>query len=153
MSATSKKSGGGSLLDPEAVLFFIIAGVAAVIVAALTAAVHLGAALDGDGQVIPANPFALVADLVKGDLAWPKSAAIAIVAILVVVAVIGGLGAVLFSRRRKRRSRVDRAASRMGRGRDLEPVGRKQATATAKRLGVDSPGLDRRADGAGGRPL
>lgn len=153
MSATSKKSGGGSLLDPEAVLFFIVAGVVAVIVGALTAAIHLGAALDGGGQAIPANPFALVADLAKGDLAWPKSATIAMVAILVLLAVIGGLGAVVFSRRRKRRSRVDRAASRMGRGRDLAPISRKQAKATAERLGVDSPGLVIAKTVAGGRPL
>jgi type IV secretory pathway TraG/TraD family ATPase VirD4 len=153
VSATSKKSGGGSLLDPEAVLFFIVAGVVAVIVGALTAAIHLGAALDGGGQAIPANPFALVADLAKGDLAWPKSATIAMVAILVLLAVIGGLGAVVFSRRRKRRSRVDRAASRMGRGRDLAPISRKQAKATAERLGVDSPGLVIAKTVAGGRPL
>ena len=153
MSATSKKSGGGSLLDPEAVLFFIVAGVVAVIVGALTAAIHLGAALDGGGQAIPANPFALVADLAKGDLTWPKSATIAMVAILVLLAVIGASGAVVFSRRRKRRSRVDRAASRMGRGRDLAPISRKQAKATAERLGVDSPGLVIAKTVAGGRPL
>jgi len=153
VSATSKKSGGGSLLDPEAVLFFIVAGVVAVIVGALTAAIHLGAALDGGGQAIPANPFALVADLAKGDLTWPKSATIAMVAILVLLAVIGASGAVVFSRRRKRRSRVDRAASRMGRGRDLAPISRKQAKATAERLGVDSPGLVIAKTVAGGRPL
>jgi type IV secretory pathway TraG/TraD family ATPase VirD4 len=41
----------------------------------------------------------------------------------------------------------------MGRGRDLEPIGRKQAAATAKRLGVDTPGLVIARTVAGGRPL
>ena len=139
MSATSRRSGGGSAVDPEAILFFIVVGIFAVVVAILSAAVHLGAAIDGTAQAIPGNPFTLALNLVSGELAWPPGATLALAIIVGVAAVMGTIGAVLYSRRSRRRSRVDRAASRMGRGRDLAPISRKQAKATATRLGVDSP--------------
>ena len=45
-------------------------------------------------------------------------------------------------RMRRRRSRVDRAASYMGRGRDVEDLSRKSVTAKAERLGVTgAPGV------------
>lgn len=153
MSATSRRSGGGSAVDPEAILFFIVLGIFAVVVAILSAAVHLGAAIDGTGQAIPGNPFTLTLNLVSGQLAWPPGATVALAIIVGVAAVMGTIGAVLYSRRSGRRSRVDRAASRMGRGRDLAPISRKQAQATATRLGVDSPGLVIAKTVAGGRPL
>jgi hypothetical protein len=102
-----------------------------------TAAAHLGVALDGRGQDLPANPFKLMLKLADGSTPWPASATPALIAIAALLAVLATAGAILYARRRGRRTRVDRAASRMGRGRDLEPIGRKQATATAKRLGVD----------------
>lgn len=153
MSATSRRSSGGSPIDPEAVLFGVVVAVVVVVVATVTAAVHLGIALDGGGQHVPANPFTLALNLVSGDVKWPHSSTVALAAIVAVLAVVGTIGGVLYSRRRGRRSRVDRAASRMGRGRDLEPISRKQAAATAKRLGVDSPGLVIARTVAGGRAL
>ena len=111
---------------------------------------HLGARLDDDRQQIPANPLALIIKLVDGTLRWPSSATtvlIAIAALLLTVAVAAGL---IAGRRRRRGSRVDRAAGRMGRGRDIAPLARKKAVATAKRLGVDSPGLEIARTVAGG---
>ena len=153
MSATSRRSGGASMLDPEVVLLWIAIGVVALVVGTLTAAVHLGVALDGGAQAVPANPFTLVLELANGDTAWPASATVALIAIVALLAVLATAGGVLYARHRGRRTRVDRAAGRMGRGRDLEPIGRKQATATAARLGVDSPGLVIARTVAGGRPL
>ena len=153
MSATSRRSGGGSAVDPEAILFFIAVGTFAVVVAILSAAVHLGAAIDGTGQSVPANPFTLALNLVSGELAWPPGATLALAILAAITAVVGTIGGVLWSRRRGRRSRVDRAASRMGRGRDLAPIGRRQASATAARLGVESPGLVIAKTVAGGQPL
>ena len=153
MSATSRRSGGGSAVDPEAILFFIVVGTFAVVVAILSAAVHLGAAIDGTGQPVPANPFTLALNLVSGELAWPPGATLALAILAVLTAIVATIGGVLWSRRRGRRSRVDRAASRMGRGRDLAPIGRRQASATAARLGVQSPGLVIAKTVAGGQPL
>ena len=153
MSATSRRSGGPPMLDPEVVLLWIAIGVITVSVGTVTAAAHLGAVIDGDGEKLDANPFTLVLNLAKGDTPWPAAATPALIGILVLVALLATAGGVLYARRRGKRSRVDRAASRMGRGRDLEPVGRKQAAATAKRLGVDTPGLVIARTVAGGRPL
>lgn len=153
MSATSRRSGGAPMLDPEVVLLWIAIAVITVSVGTVTAAAHLGAAINGDGEKLDANPFTLVLKLAKGDTAWPAAATPALIGILVLVALLTTAGGVLYARRRGKRSRVDRAASRMGRGRDLEPVGRKQAAATAKRLGVETPGLVIAKTVAGGRPL
>lgn len=153
MSATSRRSGGAPMLDAEVVLLWIAIAVITVSVGTVTAAAHVGAAIDGDGEKLDANPFTLVLKLAKGDTAWPAGATPALIGILVVVALLATAGGVLYARRRGKRSRVDRAASRMGRGRDLEPVGRKQAAATAKRLGVETPGLVIARTVAGGRPL
>lgn len=141
MSATSRKSGGGALLDPEAVLLWIAIAFFVVVVGTLTAAVHLAVALDGGGQHVPSNPFTLMLQLANGDTAWPRYAMVALAAIVALLVLGAASGAVLYARRRGRRSPVDRAASRMGRDRDLEPISHKHATATATRLGVDSPGL------------
>ena len=153
MSATSRRSGGGALLDPEAVLLWIAIGVVVLVVGTLTAAVHLAIALDGDGQHVPANPATLMLKLAKGETAWPHAATPALIGIVALLLIAAGGGAALYARRRGRRTRVDRAAGRMGRGRDLEPISRKQATATAQRLGVDTPGLVIARTVAGDRAL
>ena len=95
--------------------------VVAVAVGTVTAAAHLGAAIDGRGQQLPANPFTLVLQLTSGDTPWPNAATPALIGIVVVLAAIAAAAGVLFARRHGRRSRVDRAASRMGRGRELAP--------------------------------
>jgi type IV secretory pathway TraG/TraD family ATPase VirD4 len=141
------------MLDAELVLLWAVIVVVAVTVGTVTAAAHLGAAIDAHGQKLPANPFTLVLDLAQGKTPWPHAATAALIGIVAFLGVLGASGGVLYARWRGRRSRVDRAASRMARGRDLEPVGRKQAAATAERLGVDSPGLVIARTVAGDRPL
>jgi hypothetical protein len=153
VSATSRRSGGASLLDPEIVLLWILIGLVTIVVAMITAAVHLAIALDGDDQRVPANPFTLMLELAKGTTPWPASATAALVAIVAMIVLLSSAGAVLYVRWRSRRTRVDRAASRMGRGRDLQPIGHKQAAATAQRLGVDRPGLMIARTVAGDDPL
>lgn len=153
MSATSKRSGGASLYSAEAILVWSVVIVVVLVVGTITAAVHLGAAIDGSPRELPANPFALVGQLATGELRWPSSSTPALIGIgLLLVAIAGGVGLFVL-RQRKRGSRVDRAASRMGRGRDIEQLTRKNVTATAKRLGVDAPGLPIGRTVAGDRPL
>jgi type IV secretory pathway TraG/TraD family ATPase VirD4 len=153
VSATSRKSGGAGLLDPEAILLWVAIAVVVLVVGTLTVAVHLAIALDGNRQHVPANPFTLMLELAKGETAWPHAATGVLVGIVVLLLAATAGGTVLYARRRGRQSRVDRAAGRMGRGRDLEPIGHRQATATAQRLGVDTPGLVIARTVAGDRPL
>lgn len=141
MSATSRRAGGGSLHSAELVLLWIAIGVVFLVGATVNGAVRLGAALDADDHQLPGNPFTLMFDLAGGRLAWSTSATLALIGIVAFLLVVAGGGALLYARRRGRGSRVDRAASRMAHGRDLAPLSREQAVATAQRLGVDSPGL------------
>ena len=148
MSATSRRSGGAlDASTPRSSCSGSRSASSRSVVGMVTAAVHLGAVLDGDGEQLPANPFTLSLKLANGDVAWPAAATPALVGILVARRRAGDRGRRRCTpARRGERSRVDRAASRMGRGRDLEPIGRKQAAATAKRLGVESARPGDRAD-------
>jgi len=119
------------------------------------AAMHLGHRFANTGQTLPTDPFELVFGLIGGDLPWPGEAgwwvlgAVAAAGLLVAILVL-----VLLGRLRKARTRVDRAASFMGRGKDVESLTRKSAQATAKRLGVEeSPGVPIGRTVSGGQPL
>ena len=64
-----------------------------------------------------------------------------------------GIG-ILIGRVRRKRTRVDRSAAYLARGRDLSELGRKGATRTAQRLGVHgTPGIPIGKSIPGGQPL
>ena len=117
MSATSKRSGGGSQFGAEVIVVWCVVIAAALGVGTTTAAVHLGALLDGSTTPLPANPFDLTIQVATGAIAWPRSATIVAIAMGVLVVLLAVLGGVLYARRERRRTRVDRAAVKMGRGR------------------------------------
>ena len=112
-----------------------IGGVVAVIVV-LNVAVRLGHQLDGTGVELPSDLFAFTLGVILGRVPWPASATwivavlLAIVLALVVLAIVGVV------RYRKGRTRVDRASSYMGRGKDVEGLSKRNAQAQATRLGV-----------------
>lgn len=112
-----------------------IGGVVAAIVV-LNVAVRLGHQLDRTGVELPADPFAFTLGVILGRVPWPASATwivavlLAIVLALVVLAIVGVV------RYRKGRTRVDRASSYMGRGKDVEGLSKRNAQAQATRLGV-----------------
>lgn len=111
-------------------------------VAGLNLAVRLGHQLDGSGVELPADPFGLVFQVIGGRVPWPAAGTWIIAAVGVLVLALAVLVVVAIARYRKRSSRVDRAASYMGRGKDVEALSRRSAEATAKRLGVaGSPGV------------
>lgn len=112
-----------------------IGGVVAAIVV-LNVAVRLGHQLDGTDVELPSDPFAFTLGVILGRVPWPASATwivavlLAIVLGLVVLAIVGVV------RYRKGRTRVDRASSYMGRGKDVEGLSKRNAQAQATRLGV-----------------
>lgn len=130
-------------LGAEAVLVWVAIVVVVIVVGAVYAALHLGHRLAGTGTQVPADPFAAVFGLLDGDLAWPGAAGWWVMGGLAVLGVLLAVLVGLLRRRlRRTRTRVDRAAAYMGRGRDVEALTRKHAQATARRLGVeDSPGV------------
>jgi type IV secretory pathway TraG/TraD family ATPase VirD4 len=153
MTATSKRSGGPSSLDPQTIVVWAAVALVVVVVGAISSAAHIGARIDHDHRHLPGNPIELTVGLLKGTVEWPHSAPIVLVAIGTGAVGIGAVGLLLAARMRSRRTRVDRAASRMGRGRDLASLTAKGARATASRLGVDSPGLPIGQTVLGGRAL
>ena len=140
MSATSRRA-SASARDPQATAMVTLIVVIVVVVTSVAGAVHLGARLDGGDQALPANIFELVIGVATGTVAWPASATTVLIAFLAAGAALGAVVFVLALRRSSRSSRVDGAARHMGRGPALAAVSRRGATATAKRLGVASPGL------------
>lgn len=138
-----RRDPGASQLEQWLLLgavLLVIAAVAAVDVAAV-----LGHRLAGTGQVLPSDPFALFFAVLGEEVPWPPAGTGLVVAFGTAIAFLAFLVVVPATRRRRRRTRVDRAATYMGRGRDVEAMGRKHATATAARLGVrtssTSPGV------------
>ncbi|MFC0456226.1 type IV secretory system conjugative DNA transfer family protein [Arthrobacter liuii] len=124
-------------LGAEAILVWVAVIIVVVVVGSIYAAMHLGHLIAGTGVKVPADPFSVVFGLFGGKIAWPGPAGWWVLggmaAVLVVLAVLIGLW---LRRLRNARSRVDRAASYMGRGRDVASLSRKSVQATAKRLGV-----------------
>ena len=153
MTATSRRSGGAAV-DPGTIVLWAVLVVVILGVGAVTGAVHLGHRLAGNSTPLPGNPFELVIGLATGDVAWPGPATAVLIGLGVLVLLVAGLLAVRLTRARGRRSRVDRAARHMGRGRDLTALGEKGAAATAARLGVPgTPGLPVAATVLSGRTL
>jgi type IV secretory pathway TraG/TraD family ATPase VirD4 len=129
-------------LSGEVVLLWAAVIAAVLAIGGVNVAVRIGARLDGAGQAVPGDVFTLFFGVLKGTVPWPSSSKWVLAVFLVVVVAIGAAGVALTRPARRRRTRVDRAAAYMGRGRDVEAQGRKAATATAKRLGVEqSPGV------------
>ena len=139
MSATSRR--GGSQ-DPSTIALWV--GIVAVVlgVGTVTGAVHVGHYLSGETTALPANPFELVIALVRGTITWPAQATVILIIAAATLTAILVAVVVLWIRRSAGRSRVDRASQHMARGGTLSAMKARGATATAKRLGVNSsPGL------------
>jgi len=130
-------------LSGEAVLIWIAVVLVLVVVGSVYAAMHLGHRFAGTDTEVPADPFAVVFGLLGGDLAWPGAAGWWVLGVMgALLLALGVLIGLALRRMRRRRSRVDRAATYMGRGRDVEDLSRKSVTAKAERLGVSgAPGV------------
>lgn len=112
-----------------------IGGVVAAIVV-LNVAVRLGHQLDGTGVELPSDPFAFTLGVVMGRVPWPASATWIVIVLLAIVLALVVLAIIGVVRYRKGRTRVDRASSYMGRGKDVEGLSKRNAQAQATRLGV-----------------
>ena len=129
-------------LSGAVVLLWVGIALVVVVVASIYAAVQIGHRIDGTGAEVPRDPFELFFGLLGGKVAWPAAGTWVLAGVAAVLVVIGVIVALALRSTRRRRSRVDSAAAYMGRGRDVEALSRKNAVATARRLGVSqSPGV------------
>ena len=134
-------------------LIAVALGLGVLIVIIGDAAAQLGAHLDGWHRPPPVAPLSLALELADGKTRWPPAAtAIAAVAGGILVLAVAAL-LTRGWRSRSRRSHADRAAPMMGRGRDIHPVSRKNARATAKRFSIVQEGLPIARAVSDGQPL
>lgn len=149
MSAPNRKGTGLG----DALGIWLAIGAAVVIGGGSWVAAHLGSRMAGLASP-PAHPIDLVAGLAKGRVPWPAQSTIVACVLLGVLIALTVTVLVVRSRTAHKRTRVDKAAVHMGRGKDLDHLGTKGATATAVRLGVEnSTGVRLGRSVAGKRPL
>lgn len=150
MSPTNNRRSDPGGASSDAVLVWVVVLTVVTIAGALWVSMHLGHRLAGTGVVVPMNPFEVAFGLLGGSLAWPGTEGWAVlIGLAVVVALLAVVIGLAVRRVGRRRSRVDRAAAYMGRGRDVEGISQKQAAATAKRLGVRRPASEESAPASG----
>lgn len=129
-------------LSGEALLVSVAVALAVVVVGGATVVLRLGRALDGSTEPVPSSPFDLFFGLLRGTVAWPRSGLAVAIGLAVLLGGLVVAGLLLRRRLGSSRSRVDRSAGYLGRGRDVEALSRRNAAATAARLGVaGSPGV------------
>ncbi|MFS0706255.1 type IV secretory system conjugative DNA transfer family protein [Cellulomonas sp. 179-A 9B4 NHS] len=130
-------------LTGEMVLLWVGIVLVFLVVGSVYAGMHLGHKIAGTGVDVPSDPFSVLFGLLGGELAWPGTPGWVVLAgVALVLIVLAALLGVALARMRRGRTRVDRAAAYMGRGRDVEDLTRKSAQAKAQRLGVTtSPGV------------
>ncbi|MDP9027397.1 MAG: type IV secretory system conjugative DNA transfer family protein, partial [Actinomycetota bacterium] len=140
--------------DATTVLVGIVVVLVLCVVAVLWASVSIGSRLDGVNPALTRNPLEVVFGLIRGRIVWPPSATwLTVLFSATVVAIAAGLG-LLIGRVLRKRTRVDRSVAYLARGRDLSEMGRKGATRTAQRLGVQgTPGIPIGKSIPGGQPL
>jgi type IV secretory pathway TraG/TraD family ATPase VirD4 len=116
-------------------------GLCVVLVIIFDGAAQLGARLDRWRHPPPIAPLSLALELADGKTGWPPAATpIAAIACGLTALLMIAIAVSVF-RARSRRTHADRAAAVMARGRDIHPVSRANARATAKRFGINQEGL------------
>jgi type IV secretory pathway TraG/TraD family ATPase VirD4 len=128
-------------------------GLGVLIVMIADGAAQLGARLDHWHRPPPIAPLSLALDLADRKTTWPPTATAIAAAACGVLLLALGLFFAWRWRSGSRRSHADRAAPMMGSGRDIHPVSRKNARATAKRFSIEQKGLPIARAVSDGQPL
>lgn len=152
MSAPRKRGPGG--LAAEALLLWAALAAAVIGIGGVNLCVRVAAELDGVSVPLPDDAFSLFFGVLRGSLHWSRTAtalAIALGVGLVFVA----LAAVLSARgRRAGNRRLDRAATLLGRGKEIAAISARGARASSLRLGVEgSIGVQLGTTLPGGSPV
>ena len=139
---------GPSMLSPLLLGTLALAGLAAV---AGEIAAQAGAAIEHWRHRPPLDPLALLLELADGRTRWPPAGTPIAIAIAV-ACTLAAIFVVLVHGRGAARP-ADRAARLLGTGRSVHPVSLANAKATAKRFGVQQPGLPIARTVSGGQAL
>src|SRR5690606_38111039 len=125
----------------EAIMGAIALVSLAVLVGGAWAALHLANLFADPAQELPVNPFTLVVALGLGEASWTGGASAVAAAEAVLAPGATALAVWLLRKARKARSRVDTAVRYMGSTSELETYTHRGAMATARRFGLDTPGI------------
>jgi type IV secretory pathway TraG/TraD family ATPase VirD4 len=123
-------------MSSESLLLLVGIGLVVAVGVIVNVSVRLGHQLDGTGVQLPADWFTLPIQLATGRIAWPASGTWIVAVLAAIVLALLVLATVAAARAGSRRTRVDRVARYMGRGRDVEGLSKRHAEAEAQRLGV-----------------
>lgn len=123
-------------MSSESLLLLVGIGLMVAVGVIVNVSVRLGHQLDGTGVQLSADWFTLPIQLATGRIAWPASGTWIVAVLAAIVLALLVLAIVAAARAGKRRTRVDRVARYMGRGRDVEGLSKRHAEAEAQRLGV-----------------
>ncbi|MFD0361140.1 type IV secretory system conjugative DNA transfer family protein [Nocardia sp. GCM10030253] len=142
--AKKKKVQDPAAIGPDVTLYMIYAGFA--ILGTLWIALHLGNAMAVTHQDIPINPIAIVADLARGDLQWPRASTVLVLLVVVSILVYFYVRKQLKKRQGKGRLAIDDKADVMGNGGAIASLTEAGVRAKAEMLGVrlgynDAPGV------------
>lgn len=149
MSSTSNRRRDPGTLTGETVGLLVFVLVVLVGGGSLYAAVRLGHQLDGTTATaspgaapegLPSDPFAVVIGLFTGAVSWPASGTWIIAAAAVVLIGLVALFVLAWAKGRQQSSRVDRAASVLGSGPDIEPLSKRNAVTAAARWSSEKSG-------------
>ncbi|MBX3196398.1 MAG: type IV secretory system conjugative DNA transfer family protein [Microbacteriaceae bacterium] len=153
MSEPNRRTEPGRF-DATTVLVLVIVVLVIAVLAVVWGAFALGSRIDGVNPELPGNPFDVLFDALRGRLTWSPAIVVLAAVFAAVLLVAAGFIAAAVLRGRGRRTRADRAAPYLARGRDLDELGRRGAQRTAQRLGVEgAPGIPLGRSIPGGRPL
>lgn len=153
MSEPNRRAEPGRFDATTVLVLVLVLAVVAVLVV-VWGGFALGSLIDGVNPALPGNPFDVLFGVLRGRFTWSPAIVTLMIVFAVVVLVLTGLIAVAVLRSRSGRTRADRAAPYLARGRDLDELRRPGAQRTAQRLGVrGSPGIPLGRSIPGRQPL
>jgi len=130
----SERNRGG--WDGETVGIVLIVSTVFLALLVTNVAVRAGHALAGISEEL-GNPLEITLGVFTGRVAWPVASTVVAVVLGLIFLVLLVLVTMRVTRRRSGQGRVDEAARRMGRGRDIESISERAVKEKARRLGVD----------------
>lgn len=136
MSQPNNRRRDPGSVSGESIMVLALVGTAFVVGVGAWLSVTWAHQLAGRSDELPPDPFARVLGIFSGKVAWLPASTWFAIAIVVVAAGVGGFFLWLLLSGQKHRTRVDRAAAYMGRGRDIEGISEENAVRQAERLGV-----------------
>ncbi|MDQ0241475.1 type IV secretory system conjugative DNA transfer family protein [Arthrobacter bambusae] len=130
-----------SIITPGTILMFWGLGVLLAVIAVVDAGIYGGSILSRDGQKLPLNPISAPFFLFTKQLHWSVWSTVCAAFAGALILTTGILVIVSRTKAAGKRTRVDHKAALMGRGKDIAMLTERSVMGTAKRFGLNWPGI------------